>query len=173
VDTGPKRLARARIGLAAALVVLGSGAHAAAAEGYGPTEVIPTLAVRAAVPTAASASLTLTIGATSDSPQFCAHEPLGPSVSVEAGTGGGQLAFGIGTVCLDTPLLPKYGLALRAVVARTWGNPVRTEPGQTYLGVNLDLTALATLRLGVLKHVGKGDPRARDWLFVYGVGFGF
>jgi hypothetical protein len=148
------------------------GAAAADIE-HGRTEVIPTLAARAAVPTGLSASLALTIGATRKDPQFCTHEPLGPSISVEGGSGGGMLGVGVAGLCLDSPLRPRYGLALRAVYVRTWGHPWSTRADQSYIGGVVDATVLLTLRVGILKHVGDRPAGGRDVIFAVGGGIGF
>ena len=63
------------------------------------------------------------------------------------------------------------GVALRVALARTWGNPIGTEPGLTYLGPELDLSVIRiNLTLGVLFRVaGDGGSSA---LFSWGLGFG-
>jgi len=95
--------------------------------------------LRAAVPTGASASLSLSLDRRPVSPQFCTHEVLGPSLQLEAGSGGGQVGLGIALLCRDSSWIPKVGgFALCGVYVRTWGQPWQTEPGRSYLGGYLD-----------------------------------
>ena len=64
------------------------------------------------------------------------------------------------------------GVALRAAFVRTWGNPVGTQPGLSYLGPELDLSIVrVNTTLGVLWRVsGSGG---KSVLFSWGFGFGF
>jgi hypothetical protein len=63
------------------------------------------------------------------------------------------------------------GVGLRAALARTWGSPIGTDPGLTYLGPELDLAVVrVNVTLGVLWRVsGQGGASV---LFSWGVGFG-
>jgi hypothetical protein len=63
------------------------------------------------------------------------------------------------------------GLGLRAALVSTWGHPIGTEPGLTYLGPALDLSVLRIdLTLGVLWRVSGHEGASA--LFRWGVGFG-
>ena len=51
------------------------------------------------------------------------------------------------------------GVALRMAVAHTWGDPVGTAPGLTYVGPELDMAFLrVTLTMGTLFRVAGGPP---------------
>lgn len=92
-------------------------------------------------------------------------------LGVEAGSGGGKLSLGVGANARveSEDFKGTVGVGLRASLARTWGSPVGTETGLTYLGPELDLSILRfTTALGVLWRVsGQGGSSA---LFTWGVG---
>jgi hypothetical protein len=94
-------------------------------------------------------------------------------VQADAGTGGGKLSLGVGAhanVHEDSFKGPA-GVAFRLAVARTWGDPIGTAPGLTYVGPELDLSILrVNLTLGTLFRV-TGDDGARV-LVSWGLGFG-
>ena len=100
----------------------------------------------------------------------CAHGFL---LQADAGTGGGKLSLGLGAYANvhEESFKGSAGVALRLAVAHTWGNPVGTEPGLTYLGPEMDLSIIRiNLTLGVLFRVsGNGGAGT---LFSWGVGFG-
>jgi hypothetical protein len=89
-----------------------------------------------------------------------------------AGSGGGKLSFGVGTRARvqEEDFDGTVGVGLRAAFVRTWGNPIGTEPGLSYLGPELDLAILrANVTLGVLWRVsGTGGKSA---IFSWGLGF--
>jgi hypothetical protein len=162
--------------LSVLVLIVGAGARASeAGDPKGRMEVVPTLGFRVAVPTGVSASLTLSLARIPDSPQFCTHEVLGPSLQLEAGTGGGQVGLGIALLCRDSSWIPKVsGLALRGVYVRTWGQPWRTEPDESYLGAYLDgYLAIVNARIGLLWRLGAAATEAKDTVVAFGVGFGF
>ena len=81
----------------------------------------------------------------------------GLALSAQAGTGGGKLGLGLaGRVRADMEdFRGGLGAGLKVSVARTWGSPVGTEKGLTYLGPELELDAMhVALGLGVLFRVG-------------------
>jgi hypothetical protein len=100
----------------------------------------------------------------------CAHGFL---IQADAGTGGGKLSFGIGAYANvhDDSFKGSAGVALRLAVAHTWGNPIGTEPGLTYVGPELDLSIIRiNVTLGTLFRVsGEGGAGV---LFSWGLGFG-
>lgn len=75
----------------------------------------------------------------------CGHGFL---VGAEAGSGGGKLSLGLGANArVDAEdFRGTAGVALKVSVAHTWGSPIGTETGLTYLGPELDLYVL---RFGV------------------------
>jgi hypothetical protein len=101
------------------------------------------------------------------------HCARGFLFEVAAGSGGGVLSLGVGARARvdEEDFHGTVGLGLRAALARTWGDPIGTEPGLTYLGPELDLSVLRVdLTLGVLWRVS-GQTGASA-LFSWGVGFG-
>jgi hypothetical protein len=100
----------------------------------------------------------------------CAHGFL---IQADAGTGGGKLSLGLGAYANvhEESFKGSAGVALRLAVAQTWGDPIGTEPGLTYLGPELDLSILrVSLTVGVLFRVS-GNAGAGT-LFSWGLGFG-
>ncbi|HXY38054.1 MAG TPA: hypothetical protein VEQ10_00200 [Vicinamibacteria bacterium] len=100
---------------------------------------------------------------------LCAHGFL---IHAAAGSGGGRLGIGIGArASVDSEgFHGGAGVALRLTVAQTWGSPIGTVPGLTYLGPELDLTVWHVgLTLGTLWRVA-GDG-GDGWVFSWGVGF--
>jgi hypothetical protein len=101
------------------------------------------------------------------------HCAQGFLLQADAGTGGGKLSLGMGARARvdEEDFRGTVGVGLRLSLARTWGSPIGTEPGLTYLGPELDLSVLrVSLSLGVLWRVS-GDAGASA-LFSWGVGFG-
>jgi len=101
------------------------------------------------------------------------HCAQGFLLQLDAGTGGGKVSLGLGARAHveEEDFRGTAGFALRAALVRTWGSPIGTEPGVTYLGPELDLSVLRVdLTLGVLWRIG-GD-RGSSALFSWGVGFG-
>ncbi len=101
------------------------------------------------------------------------HCAQGFLLQADAGSGGGKLSLGLGARArVDEPdFHGTAGVALRLALARTWGHPIGTEPGLTYLGPELDLSVIRiNLTLGVLFRVS-GD-RGSSALFGWGLGFG-
>jgi hypothetical protein len=101
------------------------------------------------------------------------HCAQGFLLQADAGSGGGQLSLGVGARAHvdEEGFRGTVGVALRASLARTWGSPVGTEPGLTYLGPELDLSIVRfDVTVGVLWRVS-GQAGAGT-LFGWGVGFG-
>jgi len=101
------------------------------------------------------------------------HCAQGFLLQVDGGSGGGKLSLGLGARAKvdDEGFRGTAGFALRVALARTWGNPIGTDPGLTYLGPELDLSVLRIgLTLGVLFRID-GDHGAGT-LFSWGLGFG-
>ena len=101
------------------------------------------------------------------------HCAQGFLLQADAGSGGGKLSLGLGARARidDEGFHGTAGVALRLALAHTWGNPIGTDPGLTYLGPELDLSVIRiNLTLGVLFRVA-GDGGAGT-LFSWGLGFG-
>jgi hypothetical protein len=91
----------------------------------------------------------------------------------DAGSGGGKLSLGVGARARveEEDFNGTVGVGLRAAFVRTWGNPIGTEPGVSYLGPELDLAILrVNVTLGVLWRVSSN--RGRSALFSWGLGLG-
>jgi hypothetical protein len=99
------------------------------------------------------------------------HCAKGFLLEATAGSGGGKLSLGLGANARveSEDFRGTFGVGLKASLARTWGSPIGTEPGLTYLGPELDLVAWRVgVGLGVLwrldGHAGKSV------LFSWGLG---
>ncbi len=99
------------------------------------------------------------------------HCARGFLLGAEAGYGGGKLSLGVGANArVDSEdFRGKVGVGFRLSLARTWGSPIGTASGLTYLGPELDLYVLRFgVDLGVLWRVsGAGGASA---LFTWGLG---
>jgi hypothetical protein len=101
------------------------------------------------------------------------HCAQGFLFQADAGSGGGKLSLGIGARARvdEEDFRGTVGVGLRASLVRTWGSPVGTETGLTYLGPELDLSIVRfNLTLGVLWRVS-GHSGASA-IFGWGIGFG-
>jgi hypothetical protein len=101
------------------------------------------------------------------------HCAQGFLLQADAGSGGGKLSLGVGARAKvdEEGFHGTVGASLRVALARTWGSPIGTEPGLTYLGPELDLSVVrVNLTLGVLWRVS-GHAGASA-LFSWGLGFG-
>jgi hypothetical protein len=101
---------------------------------------------------------------------LCAH---GFELDVAAGTGGGKLSLGLGARARvdEDDFHGTLGATLKASLARTWGRPIGTEPGLTYLGPELDLSFLRVeVTFGALWRIA--GPGGKSALFSWGVGIG-
>jgi hypothetical protein len=98
----------------------------------------------------------------------------GPTLSLEAGTGGGHVGVGYALLCRNESLVADVGMGVRAAYVRTWWAPWRTEAEQNYVGGMLDLASRGFgLRLGLLKRVGARTVQAPNTFFIFGVSYGF
>jgi len=101
------------------------------------------------------------------------HCAQGFLFQADAGSGGGRVSLGLGARARvdEEDFHGTVGVGLRASLVHTWGSPIGTEPGLTYLGPELDLSVIrVNLSLGVLWRVsGQGGASA---LFSWGIGFG-
>ena len=101
------------------------------------------------------------------------HCARGFTVDASAGTGGGKLSLGIGARARvnEEDFRGTVGVGLRVALARTWGSPIGTNPGLSYLGPELDMSVVrVNVTLSVLWRVsGQGGASV---LFSWGLGFG-
>lgn len=87
-------------------------------------------------------------------------------ISVAPAVAGIRLKAGLGAYSHSGP-----GFHGDLVVMRTWGNPLKVAPDQTWVGAELRATALASLGVGYYQRV-QGN-RGRDSLFAVHFGVGF
>jgi hypothetical protein len=180
-----------RLALLAVLAPLSAaGQEPPAAPAPSPTEITidranhVTAGIGFAGPVGAAASLRLLHGLGADVREedgrvkaVCAlplpHCANGFLLQADAGTGGGKVSLGVGARARveEEDFRGTVGVGLKASLVRTWGSPIGTEPGLTYLGPELDLSVVrVNLTLGVLWRVsGQAGSSA---LFSWGVGFG-
>ena len=95
-------------------------------------------------------------------------------VQLHAGTGGGKLSLGVGARAgVDSDdFKGSVAAGLKLSLARTWGSSLGTPSGVTYLGPELDLSAMHVgLSLGPLFRVGGTGGGAV--LFSWGLGVRF
>jgi hypothetical protein len=88
-----------------------------------------------------------------------------------AGSGGGKLSLGLGARARveEEDFNGTFGVGLRAAYVRTWGDPVGTEPGLSYLGPELDLAIFrVNVTLGVLWRLS--GQTGKSVMFSWGLG---
>lgn len=136
-------------------------------------------AVHASYPQVLSASLGLLLSR-QPSDYVCTTpcDFWGTFAELEPGLGGGKLSLGWGRVIGEQrgtgPLLTSayLGLAVKASVLHTWGEPPGVPAGQTYAGLELELSiAKVNMGAGLLSRVA-GD-RGRHLLVTGYLGWGF
>jgi hypothetical protein len=99
------------------------------------------------------------------------HCAKGFLLEAAAGSGGGKLSLGLGAAAdVETEdFHGAFGLGLKVSLARTWGSPLGTEPGLTYVGPELDFVAWrVALGLGLLFRVD--GSTGKSVLFSWGLG---
>jgi hypothetical protein len=132
----------------------------------------PTLALGVGGPLIASASAGVIFGSDRSLPDEC-PSPRGFLLRGEAGVAGAKLGLGpVFTYCHS--LFGSLGAgSLQAVYARTWGNPLGTEPGLDYWGGELHIGIIDwRITLGLLKR-GGGSQEGANLLFTWGIARGF
>ena len=132
----------------------------------------PTLAVGVGGPLLASASAGLILGSDRSAPDEC-PSPRGWLVQGEAGIGGLKLGAGpVFTYC-HTAFGSLGAGSLQAAYVRTWGNPLGTEAGISYVGGELDFGLIDwRVTLGLLKRTGR-EAEGANLLFTWGLARGF
>jgi hypothetical protein len=101
-----------------------------------------------------------------------ARAVAGLAFQAQAGTGGGRLSLGLAARARveDEDFRGAAGAGLKVSLARTWGSPLGTAPGVTYLGPEIDLDVKhVALSLGVLFRVG--GQGGQGTLFTWGLGW--
>ena len=98
------------------------------------------------------------------------HGPWGRGIllQIEPGVAGGKLGIGYGR---------KEGTggdAIKAVLLRTWGDPVLADENATYVGLEASVSVFALrLGLGPLYRVTDVDEDDSRWSSILGIGMGF
>ncbi len=103
----------------------------------------------------------------------------GPLAQAEAGTGGGSVSVGWGSLVGELGrnsffLRSVYvGYSVKGSVLRTWGETPLDPASQTLAGVRADFTiSIACFRIGAFRRVSSA-PGAPKWLLSGGIGWGF
>ena len=98
---------------------------------------------------------------------ICVGVP-GVVTQINAGRGGGELSIGAGWEGFCAAIA-------KASILRTWGDPIDTEPDQTYIGVGLDFRmALIYVTGSVYTHLsGSDDYHQNIWSVGFGVSWSF
>lgn len=132
----------------------------------------PTLAAGIGGPLMVAGSAGLILGADRSAPDEC-PSPRGWLVQAEAGVGGIKLGGGpVFTYC-HTMFGSLGAGSLQAAYVRTWGNPLGTEAGLSYVGGELDVGLIDwRVTLGLLKRTGSRADGA-NLLFTWGLARGF
>ncbi len=151
----------------------------------GSIGVAPVFSIRISTPQIVSASVGILIGDTSCLPTETLCSGQGILVQLDGGLGGGKASLGYAYVMAFGPesekLAPLIGMDAKFSFLETWGFPTgeNVRPGQSYAGLELDLTYLyVKFSLGLFYRVADLHPELltedeSHWLFSFGVGFGF
>ncbi len=128
-----------------------------------------------------SGSLGLAVGWADSRTRAFFSDTLGPGLllSFEPGLFGGKASLGFGGVSHaltrrgeKIPGLAYFGTMLKVSMLRAWGPSPYAEPGQRYLGGELEVAILGySGTAGVFRRV-EADGSGRRWLFNLGVGVG-
>jgi hypothetical protein len=128
----------------------------------------PTWGIEGGSPQRAAVTLGLLLGdARGDGFDLGRHLVL---VQAQPGLGGGRLSLGFAPFAAGSSGLVFAGVAVKASLLRTWGQPKGVPAGRTYAGASLDVAWVVKGSLGVMKRVG-GDGR-KDTLVTWSVGLG-
>jgi hypothetical protein len=132
----------------------------------------PTFALGVGGPLIASASAGVILGKDRALPDEC-PSPRGFLLQGEAGVAGAKLSAGpVFTYC-HSPFGSLGAGSLQVVYARTWGNPLGTEPDLDYWGGEIRVGVIDwRVTLGLLKRAGS-EERGATWLFTWGIARGF
>ena len=131
-------------------------------------EVEPALSAEVGSPLKLSANLGIRIGTVK---KDGADYGRGFLIQVQPGLGGGAFNLGWAPVALPSWGTQAVGLAIKARVLRTWGDPWGgLEPDQTYAGGEIALAWIVKVSFGVLTRVSSGDGKKAVFTWSVGVG---
>jgi hypothetical protein len=151
-----------RLSLAALVLALVAAAAPA------PAEVEPALSAEVGSPQKLSANLGIRIGTVK---KDGADYGRGFLIQVQPGLGGGAFNVGWAPVALPSWGTQAVGLAIKARVLRTWGDPWGgLEPDRTYAGGEIALAWIVKVSFGVLTRVSSGG--GKKTVFSWSVGIG-
>ena len=132
----------------------------------------PTLAAGVGGPLALAASAGVILGSDRAAPDEC-PSPRGWLMQAEAGLGGAKISGGpVFTYCY-TVFGSLGAAAIQAAFVRTWGTPLGTDAGLSYVGGELDIGLIDwKVTLGLLKRT-RGERDGANLLFTWGIARGF
>jgi len=133
-----------------------------------PAEVEPALSAEVGSPQKLSANLGIRVGTVK---KDGADYGRGFLIQVQPGLGGGAFNLGWAPVALPSWGTQAVGLAIKARVLRTWGDPWGgLEPDQTYAGGEVALAWIVKVSFGMLTRVSSGG--GKKTIFTWSVGVG-
>jgi hypothetical protein len=132
-----------------------------------PAEVEPALGAEVGGPQKLSTNLGIRIGVVGDRE---ADYGRGVLIQVQPGLGGGSLNVGWAPVALPAWGTQAVGLALKARLLRSWGDPWGIEPGGTWAGFEVDLAWIVKISVGALTRVSSGEGKKTTVTWSVGVG---
>jgi hypothetical protein len=154
------RLRRLPVGVALLLVALPRLAASA--------EVEPALSAEVGSPLKLSASLGVRVGTVG---QGDADYGRGFLIQVQPGLGGGALNVGWAPVALPAWGTQAVGVAIKARLLRTWGDPWGgLRPAETFAGGEVAVAWIVKVSFGVLTRVGSGE--GKKTILTWSVGLG-
>ncbi len=131
-------------------------------------EVEPALSADVGSPQKLSANLGIRIGTVK---KDGADHGRGLLIQVQPGLGGGAFNLGWAPVALPSWGTQAVGLAVKARVLRTWGDPWGgLEPDQTYAGGEIAVAWIVKVSFGVLTRVSSGGGKKTVFTWSVGVG---
>ncbi|MBT3317036.1 hypothetical protein HN388_03565 [bacterium] len=94
-------------------------------------------------------------------------------VTASPGTAGGRLGIGYnGFLTFESKPDFAFFTDARAVLLRTWGNPISTDPNHTFIGAEFRVsTVLINIDIGYYKHISDSNVDLDDFIGFH-VGFG-
>ena len=131
-------------------------------------EVEPALSVEAGSPLKLSGNLGIRIGTVKKD-----GSDYGRGFLLQAQPGLGGIAFNVGWAPVALPAwgTQAVGLAIKARVLRTWGDPWGgLEPEQTYAGGEIALAWIVKISVGVVTRVSSGEGKKTVFTWSVGVG---
>ena len=130
-------------------------------------EVEPALSAEVGGPQKLSANLGIRIGAVREGD---ADYGRGVLVQVQPGLGGGALNVGWAPVALPAWGTQAVGVAVKARLLRSWGDPWGIGPDGTWAGFEVDLAWIVKVSAGLLTRVSAGDGKRTTFTWSVGVG---